>query len=154
MSRGNVDVEIHADRAINQLKQLEESIRLESDGAVREMSEQAAQNAVDTLLDNSSVATETGIRSLEGKRMGKRHYATVGRHYLKYVDEGTQPHEPEINYRFVRWAQQEGWNIAELSSHIEDEGTKPHAWMANSFDPVIKKAPETFVTYLRRNVNF
>lgn len=149
-----ISLDVDDDNAIKQLRKLQSDLNEEVDNVADNIAEEGVENARDALVTQGSVATETGIKSLRAERMGKHHYATVGRTYLKYVDKGTKPHTPDIDYRLIAWASQEGWTVSGIVDHIEEEGTDPHPWIERAFNPLVKTIPDKVSLHVRRTVRF
>jgi len=139
-------VEIDTSAAIKQLRRKEAELRSSIDKSLEQAADKGMENARTQLFRQGSVATETGVRSIEAENMGDFEYMVKGRSYLVAVDEGTKPHTPDTNIRLIEWAKQEGWNVIDLIEHIEQEGTKPHpanaSWRRIAFEPVIESLPQ------------
>lgn len=149
-------IEVDASNALKNLKRLEEQARKSTFEAAEESVEDGEDNARQQLHRQGSVASGTGVNSLDARRISKSRYGVVGVDYLIPLDTGTAPHTPEINTRLIIWASQEGWKVSEIVEHIEEEGTKPmprnESWRKIAFDPVIKQLPGKVTKKLRRNV--
>jgi len=147
-------VKADATRAIERMRTLEEQLEEEIDDGIERVAEDGVRRGQRQLRSSESVATGTGVSSLDTDKIGEHHYAVKGRSYLKLVDKGTDPHTPEINNRLIVWASQEGWLIDDIVEHIEEEGTDPNAWIEKAFDSLTKTADKKVAAHLRLNVDF
>lgn len=153
-------IDVDGSDAIQKLGRIEEKMPEVIDSAVSEASSEAESNARDQLTRQGSVATGTGIDSLQSTIINSRQsrivYGVQGRTYLKAVDEGTAPHTPEQNRRLRVWAEQNGFTLREITEHIEEEGTNPRpegaSWREIALHPAGRKLPAKVASKARRNI--
>jgi len=112
------------------------------DGKIKKAMEDAAEDAGDkfirdsiqTMRQNDSVETSTGIRSFRNRDMGGGERGVFAASYLEALDRGiSKGHRPDISSpRFQIWARSNGFTPAGLGNVIKAQGTKPHPWYTQS----------------------
>lgn len=147
-----IRVSADAGGALNDLRNLEEQVRDGADLGAKKAASSSEDEAERALRNKGSVATGQGVQSLHSKKNGDHEYVLKGNFYLKLVHFGTKPHTPEINKRLKVWADQHGWELDEIVSHIEDQGTNANEWMFKAFDNMDKITKRKVTAEIRRNV--
>jgi len=151
-----VGIRVDASKALARMSNLREERPKELDDAAEEMMHEAESNTVDALRQNDSVASQTGIRSLNVRKDGIAEYSLLGRSYLHLLETGTRPHTPEVTRRLEIWAEQEGWAIPDIVEHIEEHGTEAQEppWTDIAYDHFVKTIPQKVSAHVRREIKF
>jgi len=149
-----VGIRIDASRALARMDNLREELPKQLDDAAEEMMNEAQENSIDALRQNDSVASQTGIRSLNVIKDGIAECSLLGRSYLHLLETGTRPHTPEVTRRLEIWAEQEGWAIPDIVDHIEEHGTEPNPWKKLAYNHFIKTIPQKVSAHVRREIKF
>jgi len=123
-------VEHNFDNAAEAFKKLPENLQDAADESARKTASNFVRDSMQAMQDNGSVETGKGLRSLEYQELGEGKYGVFGNSYLKALDRGTTPHQPDQNNpRFSIWARSHGFTRDELAALIADQGTKPRPWI-------------------------
>jgi len=135
MSKALVNVETNIDEGIKFASALTDTVPENADEAAEIIGNEFIQNSRRVMMQNRSVVTGTGINSFRNRETGYGKRSIEAAAYLKFVDRGTQSHQPSItNYRFKEAARQYGLSQIELARSIARNGTRPHPWIKKATD--------------------